>query len=308
MNLLVPLIYYPFKTLLVDDNSDILTSYSAILSDKHTILSTQQPLEALDILQNSTFKHLIFNDITEKQEINLTANSNEFSTVQFTFDNIIKIANDKNKYQEYGILITDYDMPEMNGIELCQQLKSTAVMKILLTGKYELNNAVNALNNKVIDCYIKKGEINTIDDLKFYTTELTNKYFTNITEVAINAIGTNKLQFLFDPVFAELINAKIIDLNINEFYLISSNGNFLLVNQNKKYVLVVYTDKELTTFCDEYKHEPKIKNFLKSIDDKRYIPFFGVGVSPDDIAFSNWENCLYPANKHQNYYWHLITL
>lgn len=49
--------------------------------------------------------------------------------VQFDFSKIIGIANNPACYNKLGIVISDYVMPEMIGIELCKHLENKPLKK-----------------------------------------------------------------------------------------------------------------------------------------------------------------------------------
>src|SRR6185437_11660426 len=144
----------------------------------------------------------------------LVEDTHEFSKISVAFDKLLALANNQEKYTKVGIAVVDYQMPDMNGIQLCDAITNQAAKKVLLTGEFDLSRAVTALNNKQIDCFIRKGEKDTMKDLEFFNN-IIDKY------------------------------------NICEYYFIDNNGTFLLINdKSEKFVLVRYNDESLDEFCN----------------------------------------------------------
>ena len=309
MQQLIPLIYYPLKVLILDDDKEMLHSIQDKFAHKFKISTITSTEEALSIIKtNAIDNQTLFKDITDRSAVDLKEGNNELSTLQFTIDTILDIVKDKHKYQKYGIIIVDYDMPKMNGIELCKELIHSPVKKILLTGKYDLTNAIMALNKNIIDCYIRKGEENTMEEIEFYINLLSHEYFINLSAHIFNAISSNKLRFMKDPQFINLFNNTIRELNITEYYLINRYGSYILINQDNRFVFVCYTQDTLDEICEIYSDEASVKNYIDKINNEQYIPFFDINVDPLEIRCLDWSTCLYKASKTDNYYWTLVNL
>lgn len=309
MNSLVPILYYPFKAMIVDDNLDLLDSLKQALSNKFDILTVELPQQALQILKKQAISMPnLFKDTTHTDDLNLSQDGQIVLSTKFTFQSILDILNDKDKYCKYGTLITDFEMPLINGIELCDQIRNTAITKILLTGKYGSDSANEAFNKKLIDGYITKGSEHTLKQLDFFLAESPMKYFKALTNSVLSVTGCDKFPFLLDQNFAKFINDKIKELAITEYYMIDSNGSYLLLNQDNRYVLAVYTEQSLSEFCDLYAAEPEAKSFIELIKQKTHIPFFGVGKSSSNVNFVDWDKHFYQANQYGKYHWSLVKL
>lgn len=306
---LVPVLYYPLKTLFIDDNQDVLESYRKNLSNKYNILTMANSVEALSLLKkNKELRGLVFDDIIdEEKSINLIKNNHNISVSNLTLSNIVKIINDQTKYENIGIIVTDYDMPEINGIKLCEEIRHLPFMKILVTGKYDVTDAIKSLSNSTIDCFVEKGSPETTENIKFYINQLTQRYFTNLTNSLINLAGIKKLSFLLDHNFSKLIYQHVDELLIDEYYLIDDHGSYLLANSNSRYALVVYNAQEFQDFIDLYKNELP-KNLAVKIESKTHIPFFGIGIEPENIPFEKWYSHFFLAQNFKNFYWSLIKL
>lgn len=303
---LIPILFYPLKVLFVDDNNDVLASYKDNFTDKFPMAVTNSPITALSMLQKNNYPQLLLQNICESQPT--TIDEGEQEHLQNLLNVVNRIAKDPSKYNNYQILITDYDMPEINGIDLCNKFSNTPVIKILLTGKYDLSSAMKARNNNVIDCYINKGDNDTIEQINDYVVRLTYKYFVTLTDRILSIVRPSKLDFLFDINFAELINSKIKELDITEYYMLNESGSFFLSNNHKKYALIVYNNDALNEFCEMFENEPIVKGLVAYVKKRKLIPFFGINKYPENIPLNDWENMFCNANKHFDYFWNLIQI
>ena len=99
---------------------------------------------------------------------------------------------------EFDIVISDYQMPEMNGLELLQKIRESdsKITFIMMTGKGREEVAIKALNLGA-DFYLQKGK-----DTKSQFRELLN---------------------LVDKSIDKKVSEKALDENRNLFYLLASN-------------------------------------------------------------------------------------
>lgn len=99
MQQLIPLIYYPLKILIVDDDATMLQSMQKLLEQKFNIHTTTSIDEALSLLQGSSIDNqTLLQDITDRAVVDINDNNHEISTLQFTINTIIDIARDEHKY------------------------------------------------------------------------------------------------------------------------------------------------------------------------------------------------------------------
>lgn len=298
MQLLIPMYYYPVKVLFVDDDLNLLMAYQHfhLPNQIETISNPKQALEA--IIASQANKLNLFKDITEEAQIDL-AQSNPDTIIGFAYKSLNKIIDSQTKYNQYGILITDYQMPEMNGLELCDQLANYDIRKILLTGAYSTTNAVSALNNKEIDYFMPKSEL-TAESLTMCIHQLQLRHFYKITENFLSITG-NKLTCFTNPDFANLINNFVQQNNISEYYLLNHTGCYLLKNEKDKFILNIYTEEDLEQFCNMYSHiDPEL---LYNVQQHNLIPHYELP-KQEEIT----QAYFYPAQQLGIYYYNFVKV
>lgn len=307
--LMIPVVYYPLKVLFVDDNAKLLQSLAKEFSTDYSVQTTSVPEDAIRILnEQASVIRSLFTDSTIDAEMNLTTNDMQISQTSLTLNNILALANNPHKYDKIGIVITDFEMPGIDGISLCNRIENPAIQTILLTGKLDSAKAVRALSDKEIDCYLEKSSDTLNNDILYYIEQLHQRYFNNLTR-AVFETTTSKLSFLNDTKFVELFNDIGNKYKIKEHYLIDKNGSFLLVAENKqKFVLIVHNDDSLDEFCEIFKHEKSVAALVNGVRTRELIPFFGITVDRSTISLSDWHRHFYKANKHDGFYWHVVGI
>jgi CheY-like chemotaxis protein len=211
---------YPTTTIILDDNLSFLESIEMSISAKdRQIVYTTSPHDALKLI-NESAKHAHFNFVK----------TNNAGELKFDYSNIKEIAKNPLRNKEISVLIIDYHMPEMNGIEFCQKIKNLACQKILLTANSNQDIAVNAFNDGLIQQYIQKHDIN-LDKLLAHAIERAeNQYAIHKFNSVITSI--KNCNGLFSNANLQAILLDIIQKEeIVEYYLLDQNGSLLCMNK-----------------------------------------------------------------------------
>lgn len=267
------LFYFPLKIMLVDDNVD----YLALCKNKirvNPIEISNKPLELINGLDylNIDIKSFI------KEFID-----NEFSVDYSAIDSFVKKYINLNKT---GILITDYDMPEINGLELCSKFEQTNLIKILLTAEYNITDAMEAVNSKQIDYYLPKGSneklLKAIDTVQL-------KFFQQISKSICQMTGAENMPFLIDDNYINIFNKIIKDNNITTYFILNSFGCYYLANATNKYVLSIYSNSDLEELSDELS--------INNLKSRQQIPSCK-SILTDNVEFLT-------CSQYGDYFYHL---
>lgn len=175
----------------------------------------------------------------------------------------------KNDQAEQGILIVDYDMPEINGIELLSKYNNPNIIKILLTNMYTIEEAVNALNKKLINYYLPKEKINILLNV---IKEQQSMFFNNLTENIINFLDTSNLKFLFDKIYINIFNNICQQYNIKKYYILNSYGNYYIENATNKFIFSIYNSADLLEIAKEVPEHKK-----RDVEEGKFIPSYCYG-------------------------------
>jgi len=121
----IPALFRPTEIIVVDDDSSFLEGFLFFIPDDIKCRTFQHPQLAIDYLNNPllTSKH-------EEQYLTINEEQEEYPTIDI---NIYKEIYNKNRFNEVSVLVADYSMPRLTGIELCNSIENKRIKKLLLT-------------------------------------------------------------------------------------------------------------------------------------------------------------------------------
>lgn len=308
MQQILPVFMFPTTLACVDDNALFLRYLTAQLEKTHAVEVFDSPRACETFFKTYTEK-------TSKEEfLHHVAEGELYDTmdhasVDLNFSKLVDLHKKAHKTEEISVLIVDFDMPEINGIDLCSSLKKFPMKKILLTGTLELKQAIKALNDNVIDCYINKDNPELMQEIRSYVDILSQHYFIEKTHGLLNHLETHKKLHLSDEVFANFFAQWCLENQIKEHYVIDKEGTLLVINdKNMISYLVVATDQTLKAFLTLYDDEEFTKAHEK-MKNNAFIPFFGPHVDPLQVDVALWEEYFYEPNilmGKEKYYWIVV--
>lgn len=133
--------YHPTKVIFLDDNQGFLDAMALELHEEDNILMFTNPDGAMQLIKSSNENVLQLTTIEEENN-NLDLNGNSVTTTS----NMINMIYDPTRFNNVAVLVVDYSMPSINGIEFCKQLSDKSVYKILVTAEADKDIAINAFN------------------------------------------------------------------------------------------------------------------------------------------------------------------
>lgn len=262
------LLYFPLKVAIIDDDKDFLNFIAQNISRKDTFLYSCPDRALIDI------KSVDF------QVKTLTKESHD-GIYDLSYTNIRKCYEDNANY--FGVLISDYRMPKIDGIELLSIFKDTDILKILLTGEFKIESAVDALNTKTIDYYLPKDKINSIEEI-INTLEVS--LFRKIAKEVTKNVEDDALFFLKDINYITIFNETCDRYNIIKYCLLNSYGGYLLENEKEKFYLTIFHKKYRDEISEGFSDTER-----KKINSGELIP----------SIFSQSQNTLLPAQTWFDY-------
>lgn len=285
----IPYHYYPLTITLVDDDSDLLDSLKLALMDKHRCQSFTSPSEALSFLAANQKKY----ENDEKQNLGISFDAPLSIAVNVEIANIYKKIYDKDRFKRGGIVVVDYNMPEINGLELSKKLKALdfPIKIIMLTGVADQQTAINAFNNKQIDRFLVKSALDYNEKLLEYIEELQLDFFIENTHEISNSI-----KVLHDPEFVKFFHQFVKENKIVEYYLYDESGSFLMLDENARTQLLILRNlDDMEMYHDFAENEGNVpQQELNALKNKERVVLFAEreGLIP---PYKDWISC--PANK-----------
>lgn len=302
--------YFPSTVVLVDDNLPFLEGLQLELNlDKASYRFFDSPHEALAFLTLKEQSTSLCNSCTSRLDDEVP----EYRTVEFNMREIHKKSLDTKRFDEISVLIVDYAMPGLTGLDICSKLKDAPYKKILLTCEADEFIAVKAFNDGIIHKFIRKDDPNFRAVINDAIQELQKKYFQDLSSALVNTLITNTrtpLKFLTDPIFIDFFESLIEKLKIIEFYLMDAEGSFMFldINGTPKW-LVVKNEHEMHDLAELAKFGRASEDIVKALMECRQIPYFHTDEELQTPP-EKWHNFLHPTQKlvgKEIYYYAIIT-
>lgn len=126
-------------------------------------------------------------------------------------------------------LVVDYEMPGMNGLEVCEKITNPYVSKILLTGAVDDSFGVEAINNGTIDNFFRKHDPNLIPKLKKALVKAQESYFRKLYDPILRMLANDPNCALNSLEYLKIFEEKKIETKAEEYYLLDSFGSYEFV-------------------------------------------------------------------------------
>lgn len=275
--------FYPTTIALIDDNKEYLKHLTPRLIGKEQLpcLTYDDAQKALrffteEYQADPFLNHCLINkDAGEYDRDRLVAELDIRAIHQEIYN--------ARRFKEVTVLIIDYAMPHINGLDFCRQIRkrlSNNVLKIvMLTGEASQELAVQAFNEGIIDKFILKATPTLMEGLVQTVRELQTSYFLSLSEMVLSRVRNSSLLSLAcinDPVFIEFFHQLCEKNKITEYYLLNEYGSYLLLNnQGKPSWLIVANSKLMEgnyQFAEYGDNVPE--SILSLLKNKEKIPYF----------------------------------
>lgn len=267
----ISLFHHPTTTVFVDDSEEFL--YSVALGvDRLPYRSFCNASEGLAYVNQFTTSY----DVPSRERPPSSS-----ASVSKLFAQVERKLVDHNRFAEPSVLVVDYSMPSMNGLELCSQITNPNIKRLLLTGVADEKIAIDALNTELIDFYISKSESSLSHRLRSIITHLETRYFQDLFGWSRDTEVRSVLPQLFDPAFADFFEETLEDRKIVEHYPLREMTGFCLINGYGGIShLVVYSERELELLLSKADLSQMSETKRKQLKQGQLIPYCPPHVSP----------------------------
>lgn len=300
---MISVCYHPTKIVLVDDNKSFLDSMEIQLSDRFSCYFFQDPQKALYHLNNHYQVEPFFTRfISDEKEA-----SQDF--LNFDLRKIKQEIYNPNRFDEVMVLVIDYSMPSMNGLEFFRQLRHKSMMRILLTGEASNELALEAFNEDLIDKFIPKTIPRMTEVLIEAIEDLQKKQFVKLSDMLFNTSSQANipiLNVLEDRTFAKVFEKTIEEKKIVEYYLLANRGSFLLLDQQANpSSFVLANDEEMDAYIALAEKGQAPQWIIDRLKNRTHIPYF-TKQAASEVPVADWATYIYPAEllegKERYYY------
>jgi CheY-like chemotaxis protein len=217
------------------------------------------------------------------------------------------------RFMTPSVLVVDYSMPGMNGLDFCEAVRDLPCRKILLTGAADERVAIEAFNRGLIDRYVRKSDAHALDRLETDLTQLQEGYFLDQSEALRMLLALHDYGFVNDPAISNLVRELGACHKIVEHYLFKTPPGFLMYDRDARpWLLAVETEHSMNAQYEIALDGGAPPSLLEALAQRRVVPNFSDGdgmYSP--VRHREWHRFTAPAQTchgRELYYWAMFAL
>jgi CheY-like chemotaxis protein len=229
--------------------------------------------------------------------------------IAMSLDVIWQQVQNERRFEHTSVVVVDYDMPGMNGLEMCRRIANPAIKKIVLTGKADEHLAVQGFNEGIIDRFIRKQDAGAIPALNQAINEMQSAYIKQTQHAVADTLALSAFHFLVDPAFAEKTSEIFRTLGIVEHYLWSRPGGLLMLDSaGTRYLLLVFSEEAQRATREIAVLQDAPSDFLAELDSHRSVPYFWDSDGHYPSGCVSWQRYMHPATAVQGKDTYLYTV
>lgn len=305
----IPTCYFPTTAVFVDDSRDFLLNFVLQLDEGLAYRVFDSPFHALDCIREKRceldlLSQRCISEYTEAKNCPLTNH-----TVNLDLAAIHAEVYNPRRFSEISVVVVDYAMPGIDGLEFCRRIEDSNIKKILLTGQADEAMAIEAFNEGLIDRYIKKSDPHAADLITKSIYELQYQYFIAMSDMVTRMLAVSSPSCLQDKLFADFFRHYCLENNIVEYYLVDNSGSLLMLDDDATVsFLIVKTEQDMRNHCDLAYDTGANDNVLEKMVNREVLPCF---LQADILAMQakDWQDSVVPAQRfvsqHTYYYAHV---
>lgn len=297
---------FPTTSVIVDDNADFLTNFSLELEEHQAYRLFDSPGEALRFLErgDAVMPPLFQRCFSPHREAVGWPMRDHY--LRLDVSTLEAEVRNPDRFGEVSVVVVDYAMPEMNGLEFCERLQNKHVKKVLFTGVGDEKVAVQAFNDGLIDRFLRKHEPGVADTLNRTIAELETRYFQEVGNLIHQSLRKGEAEFLDDAAFAAYFAELCRRRSVSEYYFVAEPNGFLMLDaEANPSRLVVMTEEDMQAHWEIASDQGCPRGLSEAIGRRSAVPFFwrsGGYYRPDCV---DWEDFMFPADViegRQRYY------
>ncbi len=272
--------FYPTEVILIDDDPILINRIEMTLGLLSvSIKSFNHPLKALDYINGH----------------------NQIPITPYDLESGYHQIYSAKRFKQIATVVVDYyDMPGMNGLEVCKQITTPYIQKIMLTGAATHKIAVDAFNEGIIDQFIQKNDSDVFAKLPNAVISAQKKHFEICTLKLIHQLQNEypEVYTLQNPAFVELFGAISNENKVVEYYLLDEMGSFLFLSEaGVASALFIFNEETLESQEDMIPELDRHKDLAKEIYNYQKAICFHPFSVLEKYDPANWKNYLQPL-KH----------
>ena len=307
----LPVYTHPTLTVLIDDSDSFLKSLAFQLDPALARKTFHDTSSALHWLRHSPHP----GDMPLHVNFDTQNLLPDQCNVALDIERIWRISGQAQRFAMPSVLVVDYSMPQMNGLEFCQAVRDLPCKKILFTGAADEKVAVTAFNRGLIDRYIKKSDDDALDILEQEIHALQREFFLQQSDTVRDVLLLHDYSFLKDESLAAVVHELCRRHGFVEFYIFPNPAGILFFTRDgQARLMIIETERSLHTQYEMARDSDAPDSLLLALLEMRVIPYFSDpdsdGMYSSQIGENWFRYCAAPhiCQGREPYFWALFDL
>jgi CheY-like chemotaxis protein len=287
--------FHPTTISFLDDNEGFLESLDLELPGTWACRTFTDPLVALEFLERPVaFPPLMDRCFTmDRQDRSQALIHLDLALIEREISHV-------DRFHRNSVVVVDYAMPSMNGLQFCAALTDPHIRKAMLTGVADEKLAVEAFNAGLIHRFIPKQTMDPIEIVYDFVTELLHEYFNQYTARLMTTLAIDPPGFLLDTEVAGFVEQLMATEGLVEYYLVDEPpGLMMLKADGEIWRLAILSDREMAEQAEQARSFGAPEAVQRKLDAGKAVAFLP-GLSPADHfgeeAFP-WEEQIQAATR-----------
>jgi len=261
--------YHPTTACFIDDNEAFLLGLELMLPQYMNSRSFYDPHAALEFINHPpAMPSLAYRCFSQQHNSGKTVFQLNLGLIEQEISLI-------SRFARLSVVIVDYSMPTLNGIELCERIKDPHVGKVLLTGVTDEKFAVEAFNAGIIDRFISKSHPRATENISGFSLSMQQAYFRSQAQQLQSTLGLAAPTFINDPAVAVYVRKLMARKGFCEYYMVNEPPGLIMLRPSGEIQqLVVLTAQALAEQANFARSHGAPDGVVRRLEKASHVGFF----------------------------------
>ena len=261
--------FHPTTACFIDDNESFMAGLALVLPEYMSSVAFFDPLMALEYVNRPpeipTLAERCFSStgLSTRQTFHLDT------------DLIEQEINILQRFNRLSVVVVDYSMPGLNGLQFCEQVQDPQIGKVLLTGVADEKMAVEAFNAGIIDRFISKSHPLASEHISEFSKEMQHAYFLEQTKQMLQTLRLAGPIFVDDADVIDWVRRQMQNKGFCEYYIVNDPPGLLLVTPSGRLQqMIILSDSECEAQANYAQRHGAPQRVVRRLRERTHIGFF----------------------------------
>ncbi|MEQ8859584.1 MAG: response regulator [Pseudomonadales bacterium] len=297
--------FHPTSVVLVDDNEAFLQSLTLEMPTNIAFHGFTSPEAALDFLNEP----IALEPLVDRC-FSIDRRDGE-AFIHLDFGVIEREINHLERFRRVSVVLVDYAMPSVDGLQFCERLRDPYARRAMLTGVADEKLAVEAFNAGLIHRFIPKQKASSVEALIAFVAELERDYFQQYVARLRTTLSMDPPGFLVDPVIAVQVHRLMQEERVAEYYLVTDPPGFLMLRADGTVLRLLLLDPDAHARQIDFVRRFDAPTDLRQGIERGELAGMFSDDSPADYFGDEsypWHECVVPAQRIEGQQSWLVAL